>query len=391
MQIARSRDDRLWQNVRVTRWAWILVAAVACAPARPERLQNPKPVPHPEDDEPVAPLHRPVLLPAPDIDLSAFIPDFHDELRWPLTPMNHPVMEPKFPIAQAFAQPGIGWLELCGSGATNRFGREKELLSYLRGWCKAVDGDTDAACSNLAPLMHSTTPHLEAAVRNDLANILAQGHADKAEHYIRVNVLRDVDLLDLLAANFVEVGTADDAVAINLDAIASDDYPTPATRCLRATKHIVLTNNKTSLLLKEIEQLAKQPKNQDPTCVREYAKLTCWATNECSAFVHELGGTLFDGDIVGDVQRWDRLQSPSDWWHLADVALLQLGTPHNSQIFSNDKLAAITITAMYNAIEAAGRCSGTNADFIKNAEPKLRPLATNDLAQRLDALVVACN
>src|ERR1043165_1902809 len=134
----------------MTRWAWILVAAAGCAPARPERLRSPKPIPHPVvEEEPATGQSPPALLPRPDVDLSVLVPDFHDELRWPLTPMNHPVMEPKFPIPQVFAQPGIGWLELCGSGAMNRYGKEKEMLSYLRGWCKAVDGAPDAACSNL--------------------------------------------------------------------------------------------------------------------------------------------------------------------------------------------------------------------------------------------------
>ena len=190
--------------------------------------------------------------------------------------MSHPALEPKFDIASQFAQPGIGWTELCSRGIQNRYGADQELLSYLRGWCKAVQGDADAACANLVPLLGTTTPRLNAAVRTDLANILATGHLDKAQHLINVHHIRDVAMLDLLTANYVEVGTVEEAIAMNRQAMDSDDYASDSTKCIRWTRDIILTNGKLSSLMEQIEDLATKPKLPDPTCARLSHKLKCW-------------------------------------------------------------------------------------------------------------------
>jgi hypothetical protein len=82
-----------------------------------------------------------VSAPRPEIDLSWLLADFHDELRWPLTGMSHPALEPRFPIAQQLAMPGIGWQDLCARGVQHRTSAtQKELLAYLRGWCAALAG-----------------------------------------------------------------------------------------------------------------------------------------------------------------------------------------------------------------------------------------------------------
>jgi hypothetical protein len=378
------------------KWTWLFaVAAAACGPARPEKLHTPKLVPHPDGDRTTG-RPPPVLTPLPDIDVSVFMPDFHDELRWPLTPMNHPVMEPKFPIAPVFAQPGVGWLELCDRGVQNRYGGDKEMLMYLRGWCRAIEGDVDAACSNLAPLIHTTTPRLEAAVRNDLANILAQGHAGKAEHFIRVYALRDVGMLDLLAANFVEVGTADDALAINRDAIASDDYASTATKCIRWTKHIVLAKDTMSPLLTEIEAFAKAPKNPDPTCVREYEKLRCWAQRDCAVFAKNQGGVLYDGEIVATLLHWNEVYRYEGWWKFAGTVNLELNTPHAGSLFSDAQLVEIEVAALENAIRTeaalvdASDCARVNSKALQQFTNTLAPFVDKALADRLALLRQRC-
>jgi hypothetical protein len=384
----------------VSRWAWILVAAAACAPAPPERLRNPKPKYHPPESrgtvtytyEP-SPVGAAAMPPA--IDHSNFFNvDFHYELRWPLTPMNHPAMEPKFPIAQQFAQPGVGWIDLCGSGVTSRYGKDKEMLSYLRGWCKAVDGDTDAACMNLAPLIKSTTPRLEAAVRNDLANILAQGHADKAEHFIRVHALRDVRMLDLLAANYVEVGTAEDAITINRNAMDSDDAASAATRCLRLTKHIALTNDKNSALIKQVESYATVPKNADATCVREWHKLKCWASRDCAGYVIDSGGVLFDGDIVMTLESWGSYRTASAWMKIAKTVDLQRAAGNNPPgIFTDIQLAEIEIAAIHNAVRMQKVYEGCTGAFHLELYELVKTLAPGldaELNKRLQTATADC-
>lgn len=372
---------------------WVLVAIVACAPARPEKLEAPQPVWH-RSVKGFAPSPQPTvqLAPPPAIDLSPFMPDFHDELRWPLTPMNHPVMEPKFPIAQEFAQPGVGWMELCSSGVTNRFGGDKELLSYLRGWCKAVEGDTDAACTNLAPLMHSTKPRLEAAVRNDLANILAQNHADKAEHFIQAHQLRDVGMLDLLAANFVEVGTTDDALTINRSAIDSDDYPAAATKCMRWTRQIVLLGDKLSPLMKQIEAYATVPNSPDPTCVTEYNRLRCWA-GDCAGLMRANGASPFDEELIEIVELWATTRSSKEWWTIAGKAAIFLSMKHTS-VLADSQIAEVATASMENAtrleIADTGTCATSSPLTIVKYRGMLHPFADAALDARLQALEKAC-
>lgn len=340
---------------------------------------------HP-DEQVVAKLPRPALVPRPDIQFQVSMdPDFHEELRWPLTAMNHPVLEPKFPIAQELADPGIDWMELCGRGIQNRYGRDKELLTYLRGWCKAIDGDVDAACSNLAPLIRTTTPRLEVAVRNDLANILAQAHADKAEHFIRVYAIRDVRMLDLLAANYVEVGTNDDAITINRAAMDSDDYATAATKCIRWTKQIVLSDDRKSLLIKQIESLANAPKNPDQTCVREYHKLRCWAGTDCEMFMRDQGATFSTTTLFLAYRLWPNARTAHGWWTVADGAILANPEPG---------YAELAVAAMENAIRLEiaedGTCGDSSATSLKHYWQVVQPGANSSLLPRFKVMFEQC-
>ena len=56
----------------------------------------------------------------PNIDVRSLLPDFSAELRWPLTGMSHPILEPRFAIAQELAVPGVEWQQLCARGVQNR-------------------------------------------------------------------------------------------------------------------------------------------------------------------------------------------------------------------------------------------------------------------------------
>ena len=345
----------------------------------------------------------PKLVPRPALDIpndvtvdallasSQVRAEFHDELRWPLTAMNHPALEPKFPIAQEFAKPGVGWLELCKSCVQSRYGGDKELLSYLRGWCKAIDGDVSAACADLVPLLRSTKSRLAAAVRNDLANILAQGHADDAEHYIRVHSIRDVGMLDLLAANYVEVGTNDDALAINLAAIDSDDYATNATKCIRWTKHIILSDDKQSALIRQVESLAdtRASKAPDATCVSEAQKLRCWARGQCTVY----GTAQRSATLASAYRAWSSATTTSDWLNIADTAMTASPEPG---------FAELTIAAMQNAVSvdlwSSDECSARTVTTVQHYGELLKQMAFisaemkangSTYAAKIDSLVPA--
>ena len=229
----------MWQDARV-RPLVVLLLASACGARPPAPIEN--------ADQPVGDLRRAgdayertAWKRRPQIDVSWLLPDFHDELRWPLSGMHHPKLEPEFPVAQELAI-GVDWQGLCARGVHRRISAtQKELISYLRGWCHVQERDVDGACAELVPLLGSVKSGLRDAVRRDLANILVEsGDAEKAEHWLTKHHVRDIETLDLLAANYVEVGSPADAFAINRRVIDEDDYATPATKCRRLVRRIAI-------------------------------------------------------------------------------------------------------------------------------------------------------
>ncbi|NVB78553.1 MAG: hypothetical protein HOV81_09185 [Kofleriaceae bacterium] len=328
----------------------------------------------------MAPLRSQVaLLPRPPFDPSAYLPDFHDELRWPLSPTSHPSLEPRFAIAQALAQPGVGWIDLCGLGAQNRYGGNKDVLSYLRGWCNAIKGDVDAACTHLVPLVGSTTRGMTDAVKIDLSNILAdQGDAEKAEHWINRHHIRDVEVLDRLAANYVEVGTVRDAATINRLAMDTDDQATMATRCTRMTRQIALAGNPSNVMIDAVKQLAtSKGKIADPTCEKLVHKLECWTANgthECDAYWHDVGIDTDVSTMIWLYRSWPRARTYEDWRRLADSATLVVRLPG---------AAAFALSAMDNAIREAGFCSENIKEWLDYNEVMFRISRAN--APEVDA------
>jgi hypothetical protein len=360
--------------------AAVATVAMSCAPAKPEKLERPHRIPHARTADQPAPVYT-RFVDRPMLSLTRPTPDFHDELRWPLSSMSHPALEPRFEIASRFAQPGIGWMELCARGVQNSTGRDKEMLAYLRGWCAAVKGDADGAVGNLVPLLGSTTSGLRVAVRTDLANILANDHADEASHLIKTYNIRDVDVLDLLSANYVEVGTRAEAAAFNRDAIASDDYASAATKCKRLTKSIVLSGDKISPLLLEVEQLATKPKLPDPTCVALHHKLDCWRDQSgCRAFYIDEGLDEALASLTDAYYSWPTGRDQRHWLGIADLALKgwQLPASH-----------AVVLAALENARRAEG-CSETLREWVSQVTVLIRAQFDESENARLDEITSAC-
>lgn len=219
-------------------------------------------------------------MPRPQLDVESLVPDFHEELRWPMSAMSHPELAPQFEIAAVFAQPGIGFIELCERGVQNRItaGRNRDELEYLRGCCSAVKGDADAACGKLAPLANSPVLGLQAAIRTDLANIIANhGDVDEAERLLAKHRLDDGLLLDTLAATYLEVDKPHAAYEMNRRALDSSGHTTNATHCRRLVRDIVLRNDRElSPRVKELAGMVTNHKLPDPVCVSLHRALKCW-------------------------------------------------------------------------------------------------------------------
>ena len=97
----------------------VVVVIVAGCSSRP-RTRAPEPLSAPQVVHQVASTRSVVWVARPQIDVEPLLPDLGEDLRWPLAMTDHPALEPKFAIASALAQPGIGWTDLCARGVQNR-------------------------------------------------------------------------------------------------------------------------------------------------------------------------------------------------------------------------------------------------------------------------------
>ncbi|NVB78552.1 MAG: hypothetical protein HOV81_09180 [Kofleriaceae bacterium] len=325
----------------------------------------------------------------PAIDFSIYTPDVHDLVRWPLSAIEHPSLAPRFAIAAALAQPGVGLAKLCSLGAQNRHGIDLDLAAYLRGWCSALAGDGDAACEHLAPLLGSATPAIATAVKVDLANILADhGRADDAEHWLNRHHIHSVELLDRLSAAYVEVGTNDDALAISRIARASDDHATLATRCTRLGREIALGGDPDGSRLEELAALAgpidKASIFGDSTCTRLHYTLACWTGHSCTAFLALHNATDDKLERLREAyDLWPSARSFEDWRAIANRAKYAI---------PSDGAAALALAAFENEIATDDVCSDNEKEWLRRSERMLRSevARTPTLAPQLERLEAQC-
>lgn len=358
----------------------------SCAPKRAEKLE----VLNVREPEQVAVVRRvePVAAAArPDLDVAELVPDFHDLLRWPLSAMNHPTLEPKFGIAAVFADPGIDWIELCQRGVQNRSmgAQRRDELDYLRGWCSTLSRDVDTACAKLTPLVSSTVLGIPAAVRIDIANILVDnGHADKAEHWIKRHSIDDPELLDTLAASYAEVGNDRDAWTINRHVIDSDVKPTLETVCRRLAKHIVLSPEGERLApAAELEKIATTANNPNPVCAELHHAIRCWSNpaSDCSDYLRDMGIDQKYGVVLRAYYSWPSGRAPaSSWLYVANNAQYAVDIPEGLEL---------TLASLETAASVGGQCQySVYQDAI--AIEKLVYAALKSTPPRLQRVIETC-
>jgi hypothetical protein len=379
------------------RLAGVLLVAACGAKAPAESLEN---LEH-RSPQPTRTLNVQVIRAArPDIDITWALPDFHDDLRWPLTGMNHPVLEPRYAVAQQLAMPGIGWEELCARGVHNRVSAtQKEMLAYLRGWCEVRKGNVDGACAQLRPLFGSVTPGLTAALRQDLANILVDQGGDRAEHWLSKHDIRDIQTLDLLAANFVELGSSHEAFTINRRAIDSDSYASAATQCRRLVRRIKLEQEVSwRPAIDELKTLGRQAKVPDPVCERLYNKVECSLApaSDCLRFLTDEGLPESALYLLDAYFNWPYEGTVAQWFAAATIAAKALPSPGAAELAIRALEAAVPrgLTCKSETVHtviAAVRADPTNAIYeerlqrlekscpkapAKDAAPSLNPPPT---------------
>ena len=298
-----------------------VLALAACAPHPAAPLPVVSPIAHPAGMR--APISNPLLVraPRPDVSFPDLVPDLAEEPRWPLTGMQHPSLQPSFDVADALAEPGITWTELCARNVDRRRDpAHRDELIYLAGWCAAARHDAAAAVGLLAQVRSSAVPGIAHAVGFDIADILVD--SQDAEHADRILVaiqLRSAELYDLLAAAYFEIGRNDDAVQATAAALQLDARHTPAATCHRLARAALLGPAASQEL--EVDELtsASHSKVPDPVCVELAAEVACVANPElgCLGYManHHIDAAL--KNLAALVEHW---RDPRDWTDWMDVA-----------------------------------------------------------------------
>lgn len=368
------------------RAAWLAAAAAAgCgAKAAPPRLDNAG------GSVGQAPIveHRLAALvaaPRPAVDVSAILPDPSQELRWPLSVASHPVLEPRFAIAAAIAEPGVTWLELCARGAQHRHqAGQAELGEYLQAWCSVAGNDADAALAQLRSLTRTTVLGMGPCVTLDIANILADhGSADEAVRLLDHNRIDDVEILDTLSANYEELGREEDAKQINQLAIAHDAVtPHEAVRCHRWARRVVLGDPALRpQLVTELRARLVGQKLPDPTCEQLLHEIECWVEPgaRCADYFKDRGMDPRDSDLLDVYSNWPARGVDFDSWvRITTVATRSIPVGG----------APLAIAALRTALQASDCESKQLADLFNDALDVQNALGRINVVDRaLEALI----
>ena len=312
-------------------WVMVMTASMACAPLPAERLHRVRRLPEPVVVAPVLALPTRAIAARPEVDLSAVTPSLDEEGRWPLAGSSHPTLDPRYPIASALAEPGLGWVDLCRIGIQGRHAPTaagQEQLEYLRGWCSVANHDVDAAVGYFATLAHPVVSGLRAAVTLDFANVLADGcPSGQALHLLDKHTVVAPEVFDTLAATYLEVERPDDAREVNLRALQGVQQE-PAT-CHRRVREIALARQW------EAQQLATKFADQeegssDPTCQQLRNLTRCWAepTKHCEAYFKDQGINLGYVHLFSAYFRWPAYGAEfSSWLEIANDAVVSIPLP----------------------------------------------------------------
>lgn len=255
---------------------WLVVMVFGCAAGPAEPLSTPEPIPH---------THEIIQLaaPRPAIDITDTTPDLAPYGRWPLTVAEHPELDPHFAIADALAQPGITWQDLCARGAQFRhMSQNAELGDYLAAWCSVAKEDYGDALYRLG--LVPRTPKLKHAIEMDAVAILAAGiPGNEAEGALRHASLIELHIVDLAAASYFEVSKLDDAYALNRLAIEMDATPTETNRCTRLLRAAADgTDVQRWIALDGLARLADPPDaNTKAQCVEVANQFACGDPKQC--------------------------------------------------------------------------------------------------------------
>ncbi len=314
----------------------------ACGAKAPEALHEPRPtersaVKMRDTARGMTPISRtsavekPVVLgQKPDFDPDTYVPDSGPILRWPLSPSSHPELVPQFPIARVLAEPGVGWMELCRRGAHNRHAGPKlrDQFEYLSAWCAVGEHDVNRAIQIFGSLTKSTVSGLVPAVRQDVVNVLVQeGRADDATRLLSRHQIRDLEVLDLLAATYADMGKDADATEINELSILRDDV-NRGNRCRRQARRVVMAPEMYRSPVNRDVALFDEPEGADRICDRLAAELACWLrpSDDCEKYFKIAGIDPRMTHVISAFHAWPAVDRGPNGWEAVAITAMAGGT-----------------------------------------------------------------
>ncbi len=231
-------------------------------------------------------------------------------LRWPLSPSEHPELAPRYPVAKDLAEPGLDWIQLCTMGAHKRTTpNQRDQTAYLGALCAIANHDVDAGIAGLRSLLASKIRGLPAAIRVDIANVLAnEGSAERARFLLSKHRIDDLAVHDRLVALFIDMNKLADATEINDLAIGvGDDAPNA---CERQARRVVM-NSDVYRGGFDRQRLVRGPSSR---CNELGLELACWLDlGGCGAFFKSKGR----GALVGLFDAYRAHSVGSQGWKTA--------------------------------------------------------------------------
>lgn len=167
-------------------------------------------------------------------------------------------------------------------------------------------------------------PGLAPAVRVDIVHVLVDhGTADDALRLLSKYHLKDLAILDLLAAAFQDLGKPDDAAEINAIAIARDDLDR-GRRCHRQARRVVMDPEPYRSALWSNRNLFDEPTGSDRTCDQLEAQLACWLRPklDCARYFKDRGIDPRTQYLIQAHENWPVVRvSGFTWLWTADFAI----------------------------------------------------------------------
>ncbi len=283
---------------------------------------------------------------------------------WPLA--GPPSLEPHYVVTRP-------WWTSC----ERRGPLSDDALVYVELWCRYRQDSSFDLAGSLARLRTTALPNLETAIRTDLANLLADTRDARAALAWIEKTGYDVELAELLAALYLDLGRVDDAAVVAADLQTADRL-----HRMSACDHDLL-QQMFHFDPDHSGTLEDFPKIHGPSACATYAKrLACIvrhaeqvAGNPCAEACP--GVTLDDDElgaarVLGARMQWTETSNVTQLLHIADLAASAL------YVYDAEELGLAALEAVLHR-----ECDAQTVAAVQTAASRIQ--TSNDAQDRFAA------